>query len=562
MDTQETTLSSLQAEIQLLKSSMGPCTVLINEILECRRRRNLSENNSHTLLSLLLLELKGEVLKEMNPVFASTTELDILKESFETTTKEAFEEHSSLRQIVFNAENELKLHGTSLLQMSFTNKEHRERLDDLKLQVENKATSSNLQELRQLVKNCATAHSVEVLKNRVSDCASKYQLEEVQKNQIFFEKSLKKCMRIKVLNETFKEFQNEIQARMEAEYMNKEMFKLEKDGILKKISSENESLEETNNRINRTEAVLLKKIGNVKKQLDSCPWSDSISEIHKSLSDKVTYNDFEKYRKEVDIIISSSYKNIATFKSSIESFENILARFDEILLLKAEKDEMQKYEQKLHNFVEKSNFESVTQPQTSAIEKIQDAIKKLIKGADIMDSHLQSVSAKCNNVIRDVMDVSLIAKKLHELQEIIDGKANKEDIYEIYDIMGKKIEISQLAESDKLFKKQLELCVVLMQSLCRTLMKNGETPLFIQKKREELLNSCNSLVNWISGEMSTHTPQILLSAKKNTDFSKDHNHSVELRSRTPKSRGSNRRSSLSMRNDGKLTVDFPKIKTV
>ena len=98
-------------------------------------------------------------------------------------------------------------------------------------------------------------------------------------------------------------------------------------------------------------------------------------------------------------------------------------------------------------------------------------------------------------MVKENIDVSLLSKTLQDLREVVNRKANKEDIYEIYDIMGRKIEIYSLAESTNVFKKQLELCAVLVLTLCKTLVKNGENPIIIKKTREELLTSLNSLVN-------------------------------------------------------------------
>ena len=70
-----------------------------------------------------------------------------------------------------------------------------------------------------------------------------------------------------------------------------------------------------------------------------------------------------------------------------------------------------------------------------------------------MDAHLHVVSTKCNNVIKDNIDITLLAKNLSELKGDINRKANKEDIYEIYDLMSRKSELLPISESTALFKK-------------------------------------------------------------------------------------------------------------
>lgn len=554
----EKQFAAVREELAALQMSIAPCSIFINEILEARKRRSLSESSSHSLFSMLLLEIKGELIKDIHAMFAGADEVVFLREKFEENNKETFEEIASLRQIVFASEAELRTQANSIHQANYANKEVREKLDEMKLQMEGKATASNLQELRHLIKNCVTVSAFDILKNRVGECALKYQLDDIQKNSLIMKKSLQKCVKVKTMNESLKGVREEVSEFLQKEYIGREMYHLEKDGILKKIIAESERVSETNSNIVKNEAIFLKKLTNLKRQLDSAPWSNNISDIHKSLAERATYDDLDKFRKEINLVISQCNKNIADYKKNIQDFEGVLARFDEILLIKAEKDEISRIEQKMLDFVDLKLFETTTSPQRVAIEKIQDAIKKLIQSADIMDKHLDSVSVKCNSVIKDSVDVSLIAKNLHSLEEVLNRKANKEDIYEIYDLMGRKIEISLIAETNLLQKKQLELCAVLLQTLCRTLVKNGENPLLIQKKREDLLNSINSLVNWIAGEIS-QSPQQFLLPPRSENISKDYSKSIEIRSRTPKSRN-NRRNSLCLKNEHKVPVDFPKIK--
>ena len=374
-------------------------------------------------------------------------------------------------------------------------KDQNEKIDELKTSLEGKAPSNNLQELRQLIKNCATSSSLEILKSRISECAGKYQLEEIQKTQIFLRKKIEKCPKTKILNETLNNLKDEFYVKLEKDFINREMFFKEKDGLLRKSMSEEEKILEISNKIERTEGMLMKKITNLKKHIDSRPWSGNIQEIHTLLAEKSSIKDFKAFKSEIDVVQSQSLKRLNNFQNNITTFETIVARFDEVLLLKAEKDEITRIEQKISSLVEKTVFEEKTNPLASSIEKIQDAILKLIQSGDIMDNHLNSVSIKCNTLVKENIDVSLLSKTLQDLREVVNRKANKEDIYEIYDIMGRKIEIYSLAESTNVFKKQLELCAVLVLTLCKTLVKNGENPIIIKKTREELLTSLNSLVN-------------------------------------------------------------------
>jgi hypothetical protein len=550
----EAQVLGIEKEINQLKASVTPCILLLNEILELRTKRNLSESSNHSVISTLTLQIKSEILREIESGFASAHAVEYYKENTESAIKTLEEETLWARNTLSSTETQLKDNEAQISQCLKHAKENRQKLDDIMYQLEDKVTSSNLNEIRMLIKNCATVSSVDILKNRISDCAAKYQLEEIQKNQILFNKKLQKFTKNKVLIGKLDGFNTEIKDLLEKNYLSKETFYKEKDGILKKSLNDEEKIKEVNNRLDRSESVFEMKHQNLKKKLDSAPWSKSIEEIYKVLESKTDYKNLNTVKNELVSMISQSNTKIAALESSINSFEVILARFDEILLIKAEKEDIKRIENCIQGFVLKSAYDEKIFYIDQIIEKLQDGLKKLIKSSDIMDKHLESVAYKCNTLVKENIDVSLVSKSLQDLRETVDRKANKEDIYEIYDIMGKKIDIINVSESNILCKKQLEMCAVMVLSLCRTLVNTGEATSVVYKKREDLLSSINSLINWISGDMSLKSPKQIFN---------DSQKPGKAISERPRSIGpSGHRRNSAGKQDQKLMVDFPKIKLI
>lgn len=545
MDTKvlESQILIAHGELQQLKSTLTPCIVFLNEILEIRKKRNIPDSTSHTLLSLLALDIKAEIMKEVRPTYATVNQVEILQDRMEETKQDSL----TVKELVLRFEDALKSAHTTIGRLEHESRENKDKIEDVRFQLDGKATLSNMQEIRQLIKNCATIPQMEIMRNRIGDCAGKYQLEELQKSLVFVENNMKKLSKTKEVKKMIENLKDELVMNTEKEFVSNDGFIREREGLNAKIINNENMINEVNNRIERTDSVFLKKFAMLKKQLESAPWSSSINQINEILFEKATYEDLKNFRIEINKQLKISAELVTNFQKSITGFEECIARFDEILLIKAEKDEIYRIDQKLLMMVEKNEFRSTTDPLVSSIEKIQDAIKKLIKSSDIMDKHIESVAAKCNILIKENNDVSLVAKNLNDLRNVVDHKSNKEDIFEIYDIMARKLEVSSLAESYNLAKRQLELCAVLLLSLCRTLVKNGENPLVIQKTREELLCSLNTLVNWIAGEQSGQ--KILLGAKKEESV---------IDGRRSLSRSYQRRNSMNY--DQKTSVDFPRIK--
>jgi hypothetical protein len=76
----ESQILTQQNEIQQLKSTFSPCLALLNEILDIRKKRNLSESQNHSLLSMLTVEIKSEILRESNLLFATSNQLSHLNQ--------------------------------------------------------------------------------------------------------------------------------------------------------------------------------------------------------------------------------------------------------------------------------------------------------------------------------------------------------------------------------------------------------------------------------------------------------------------------------------------------
>jgi hypothetical protein len=545
MDTKvlESQILVAHGELQQLKSTLTPCIVFLNEILEIRKKRNIPDSTSHTLLSLLALDIKADIMKEVRPTYATVNQVEIIQDKLE----ESKQDSTTVKEMVLRFDDALKSAHSTIGRLEHESRDNKDRIEDVRFQLDGKATLSNMQELRQLIKNCATIPQMEIIRNRVGDCAGKYQLEELQKNLIFIESQIKKLSKSKTVKKMIEALKDELVMTTEKEFVSNDGFYKEREGIIARICNNENLINEVNNRVERSDSVFVKKFAVMKKQLESAPWMTNIKQIEGELFEKATYEDLKSFRLEISKQQKISTDLINNFQKSISSFEEVIARFDEILLIKAEKDDIYRIDQKLSMVVDKNEFRLTTEPLSSSIEKIQDAIKKLIKSSDIMDKHIESVSVKCNNLLKDNIDVSLVAKNLNDLRSVVDHKSNREDIYEIYDIMARKIEVGHLVEASNLAKKQLELCAVLLLSLCRTLVKNGENPLVVQKTREELLGSLNTLVNWIAGEQQNQ--KILLGAKKEESV---------FEGRRSLSRSFQRRNSMNC--DQKGSVDFPRIK--
>ena len=63
--------------------------------------------------------------------------------------------------------------------------------------------------------------------------------------------------------------------------------------------------------------------------------------------------------------------------------------------------------------------------------------------------------------------------------------------------MGRREELLELKESSSSFTKHLELCIVLLHELSRTLLASGESVSVLQKQRLDIFNHIGFLHSWV-----------------------------------------------------------------
>lgn len=278
--------------------------------------------------------------------------------------------------------------------------------------------------------------------------------------------------------------------------------------------------------------------------------------IQQELALKVPKAEIESFTKETNEMVKNFAKEMGKLKLSVECFERVLERFDEIILDKAGKDETKKLNEKV---AELATTESVKLLKNQMVAFTKENEAKFLSQCALVDKmkgNFDYILEKFEALKKEIFDVSNLSATVLEFKEAVERKADKQDIFEIYDNMCKRTEFVEANDNLNLLKRQVEQGIALMFSLCRTLLKNGEPSSQIKKQRYDLLKNLNSLVNWISGDSLNSF--VLVQSPRNVDL-EDNDGMNDSRHPSRQSAFLRRRSAATAKVSTRHHLNFPKL---
>ncbi|OMJ84030.1 hypothetical protein SteCoe_14957 [Stentor coeruleus] len=552
---------SVQKELNFLKSSLDPVFLFLQEIQELKKKRNISQNNSITSSALLLLDIKEDILKDVTKLQISTEEklTEIQQEvkheikQIQDSNTEAFNKfNDDLYGISLNSKDIL----TSLNTVKNTTGENTLYIKEFRKELDTRATMHNIEELRYLIKNMTPLANHENLKSRVSECSSIYQYQTLQKKAQKLKLGLKNCIKTEELDRKFKEFTMILFKDFSQSYTTMASFEAHQIKTEKLLSESNDHYYGLRDYINKLDNSNNEKIRLIKKALESRPWKTELNTIYDEINGKVTRAELDEILKDINESVKNFYKDMIRFKIQVEHFEKVIERFDEILLDKAQKDETKKINLTIAGLATIESVENIKKIMYQFTQSSEDKFQAQCAIVDKIVMNFENISEKFEILKKDNFDVSNLSASVYEFKQTLERKANKQDIYEIYDNMCKRVDFVEALESLKTLKKQVEQGIGLVFSLCRTLLETGEPAAQIKRQRYELFKNLNTLVNWIINEsnpcyntMSVSRNAEMPEIEDLTESRFPSRHSVYLR----------RRSAVTAKETKRLHIDFPKV---
>ncbi|CAG9327403.1 unnamed protein product [Blepharisma stoltei] len=234
--------------------------------------------------------------------------------------------------------------------------------------------------------------------------------------------------------------------------------------LLENVSKHQESvrkeLDVSKARMNQWGSLLQQSINDIAEDIKKTATKEDLSVVTEQLNIKAYKSDLEKLER-------STLPKIEEFKTCIKSFqyqmvdhEAVLSRFDELILEKASKYDLQKISQKISAVIKHASVEV----------KVDDVITKLnILIADKgekeeviknMQAQITKLKEYCDKRYSDSGDLKIIKEKLQNFESEMLRKIDREDTINLVSEKVDISEINRLMESIESVHKQIKLLAV------------------------------------------------------------------------------------------------------
>ncbi|CAG9331983.1 unnamed protein product [Blepharisma stoltei] len=490
---------SLQLQIDQLKETLKPFNAFIEEISAIKESMNLPNDKNYTITEIICLKSKAENSEEVNSVKKSFFDY---KSYMNDINRSISGEFARFNILINEMRNEVNV-------LTYADLDNKENIKDIKTALYARAFSKELQDLKKYVDTMTPLLIFEEEKAKFENFALKSELEEsrakinkVENTMKIFETKEQAMELIKEINQKFEKLENENKDTVEKIKKCEEFLK-------ENIELTNSKIDYVKNTFELVRERTESKVFSLKEYIESSPWAQDISEIKKNVEDKINKSEMKELRTDISSYVSEMRSHSEAAQTSVTKFSFVLERFDEILLEKSSKDDLEAVKQQLPSFVTKSMFLEQLNMNNTKHSQTQSQILAIYNSQKALESSMQSVISRFESIKRDNQDVSMIARTLEQVYQEINRKADKIEIFDILKVMGKQEDINKISQNNDLAKRQLELTAVLVLALCRTLLKTGENPNSIKKKREDLYRNLGTLVNWIGEDKECKTERSL-----------------------------------------------------
>lgn len=300
------------------------------------------------------------------------------------------------------------------------------------------------------------------------------------------------------------EFRDEIQSILD-NYTSKEGLREYSEQIHRELKDITESYKESQIRYDKSLNQLRKDLTLIITNFESEPWKELVDTYKEILYRKADKEELRSLSSEVKIPLARFGKTIDEFKEEIYQFHLVLARFDELLLSKASKEDIYRLDHTVSLMNLKSDAAKFEQDTIMQIENLEVSIEQHKDAIEILKQQVIKALNKDSPLLSYNKEFGIIAEQIHDLNELLKSKADKADYLTLLESISRKDDVSRLQDSSSKMQKTLEVLIVLMQALTKSTLQSTETATAKDKNRNQVYKHLISLLKWLS---TTETPDV------------------------------------------------------
>jgi len=470
-------------------------TTIVKQLVDYYQKISHGKEYEVSLLETLKKEIRKEVIEEVKRMKASEAEetriwQDSLQENLYRVYDQVEENKTNLESVTGEYANS-KAELEKLLEQC--PKDHAS-LEEVKEQVATKAESSEMNMVLSRLNNFVTFTEFDELSEKITKLASLNELNRL-KNEV---NNLQSQLKALPTTESLQKLNDSLSSYTEQLFfkcLKKEDFEEKHREILSKSDNLDNRIESFRTKTSTEIKKVNYKVDGLDRNLKSKPWKQDLSLLQNEVYTKVSFGDIADLKEFVSSKISVFGENITSFSKSIEYFEKALARFDEVILQKASKDDFKVFKQHSTNFALKEQVNSDL-----------NELKLTISGLDSKNEenlrHIQNLKEQLLNQPfaeqpkkNEDKNLNALVSELEEIREEVKFKADKSEVYTLADHTGNKKDVEQLKKQVEKVTINFHQSVAILAESIKTMLRKPDTLGSRNNRRLELLQNCTAILN-------------------------------------------------------------------
>lgn len=488
-------------QIKLVKQMLIPVMSLLQEFRELKVRNRLSPDSNISILSLLTSSIKEDIMKELKKLKSSAkNSLSNVEQNINIRFKDVHSQIDDVQKNMLNFDALTTQINDSISNVRGHLNTFYDKFDAFKSEIDDRALITEVSEIRLRCKQYALKQDLDELKLEVFDKAAKTHVEKIDTRL----NHLDTCMGNYIDKNHIEGIKTELKIQAEAYVdlnclLREEFISFKDQYSSAKFKSEDE-LKRLTHKIDTANKQLKESINEVATKLAKSPWKREMEKLDYAISLCAKSSELKKHEEDVYPLLNKFSIQVKDCVEKIAKFENVVMRYDEILLDKASKDDIKFLKSQLPLYVTMNEFKDEKDKIEHKFIWMQDEIETLHSSIKILDAATHNLSLRCDQLKKEQKEVSDFATSIEKLKETTKEKADKIDMHKLIDAMGTKSQFENLLSQIEIVHKQVELGIILNYSLCRTMLNNGEESSNLIIQRKDIFRKMSGLVSWVTGE--------------------------------------------------------------
>ena len=452
---------------------------------------------------------------------SNTTEVDALRKNVNTMTpllmhedlKHQLENFMLYKDVIDRHTVQCDSLERSICMINVKFEDLNKTIDMIKAEIQTKASAEALRNLALKVEQSATRKALDDLKAEVNLCATKKELGNALQKVAEVKQELSNYVRIERMDGIRKDIIDSIHRDMR-NYVRDEIFKTAIDSLKDNINQLTNRVKERENTLDRVLVELRKDINILFFQMNDEPWMIGINECKDLINTKADTKDFDIHKDAVGQMLDGFDDRLRELRKNVNEFGLVIERFDEVILDKASKQDVQLISSQLPSFAIKANLEPVLKEHKEKLDDLDARSLETVSSVATLlkrSKNWQSTETQSKLMKKEF---SRLTDQIEDVRNSLKEKSDRADFLTLLDTISKREELNSLRESLEAHHKQLETATVLTIALTKSTLKSNESYSSKEKQRFDIYKHLSSLLRWICSSEIFDVEQFLSSSRR------------------------------------------------